>query len=186
MMNRLFPILVSAILFSNCHNDSKPTPDRISVSEQQAVLDALGSHMHPSITDLTEAKRIPANQFLLASYYPLTPAETKAMELASKQQGSFATDLADRIHCTLTHAELRNEKNEEVNLIDTVQNPLYLQRFGLWDYDHKSCQNVGITIQTRQFFSKLKGSVQLKLQIDQGPEKLIDIPIEISINDTIK
>ncbi|WP_104382971.1 hypothetical protein [Sphingobacterium sp. HMA12] len=158
----------------------------MSVSEQQTVLDALGSHMHPSITDLTEAKRVPANQFLLASYYPLTPAETKAMELASKQPGSFATDLADEIHCTLTRVELRNEKNEEVSLLDTVQNPLYLQRFGLWDHDHKLCQNVGITIQTRQFFSKLKGSVQLKLQIDQGPEKLFDIPIEISINDNLK
>ncbi|WP_312790042.1 hypothetical protein [Sphingobacterium sp.] len=185
-MNRLFPILIHAILFSNCHNDSKHTLDRISVSEQLNVLDALGSHMQPRITDLTEAKRVPTNQFLLASYYPLTPAEVKAMEIASKQQGSFATDLADRIHCTLTHVELKNEKSEEVSLADTIQNPLYLQRFGLWDYDNTTCQNVGITIQTGQFFSKLKGTVQLKLQIDQETEKLIDIPIEISINDNLK
>jgi len=161
-------------------------PDTISVSEQQTVLDALGSHMHASITDLTEAKRDPANQFLLASYYPLTADELKAMEAVSKRQGSFATGLADRIRCTLTHVELTNEKREEVNLVDTIQNPLYLQRFGLWDYDHKTCQNLGITIQTKQFFSELKGTVQLRLQVDQGPEKIIDIPVEISINDNLK
>ena len=181
-MNR-FPLLVLAILFSNCQSNLKQTADTISVSEQQTVLDALSSHMHASITDLTEAKRVPANQFLLASYYPLTPDELKAMEVASKQQGSFATGLADRIHCTLTKIMLTNEKGEEVSLVDTVQNPLYLQRFGLWDYDHQTCQNLGITIQTKQFFSELKGTVQLKLQIDQGLEKQVDIPVKVSIND---
>lgn len=182
-MNRLFPLLVQVILFSNCQTDLKRTPNRISVSEQQTVLDAMVSNMSASITDLTEAKRVPANQFLLTTYYPLTSDELQAMETASKRQGSFATGLADRIHCTLTKAVLTNEKNEEVGLIDTVQNPLYLQRFGLWDYNHQTCQNLGITLQSKQFFSELKGTIQLKLQIDQVSERQMDIPVKISIND---
>ena len=68
-------------------------------------------------------------------------------------------------------------------MADASQNTLYLQRFGLWDYDGKLCQNVGIIIKTKQLYSKLEGSVQFKLKIDQGVETLNDIPIAISMKD---
>ena len=46
-------------------------------------------------------------------------------------EGYHSTNLFDRISYTVFCAKLRNEYGEEVNIADTINNPLYGQRFDL-------------------------------------------------------
>lgn len=185
VMHKVIFIIINTILLTNCQNDVKRAPDMINETEKETILEALSNNMSASITDLTESQRKPTNQLILSSYYPLSSNELKAIKTASQHQGSFSTDLVDRINCSILKADLMDEKGEKVDLADTIKNPLYVQRFGLWDYNQKLCQNIGISLQTNRFFSELEGSLQIKLEIDNNSKKLIDIPVKISIKDIV-
>ncbi len=185
-MRILYLIVLSTVLLSlSCQQATNSNPAKISMTAQQAVLDTLGKNMKASITDLSEAKRLPTNNLLLKSYYPLSAQELEGLQIAEQQEGSFASDIADQIRCRLLSADLKNEKNEEVILEDVELNPLYLQRFGLWDYHHMLCQNVGISLATASAFSTLKGAISLELQWGERAKKQIDIPVAISIEDNL-
>lgn len=183
MMSRTMILFMQFILLSACQSGQTDTQDKISKGGQDNILSALITNMRASITDLTEANRKPTNQWLLNSHYPLSAQEVKAIENAGKLEGSYATDMVDKIGCFILRTELKNEKGENVTLADTTKNPLYLQRFGLWEHDKKLSQNVGITIRTNQLFSELKGKVQLQLKLENGAVKLAEIPVSITIND---
>ena len=157
----------------------------MSVKEQKVVLEALSQHMQASITDLTKSQKTPTNQLLLKSYYPLSSQELKAIEVASQLEGSFSTDVADKVSCDLLRADLQNEHGEKVSLADTVDNLLYFQRFGLREYDKKLCQKVGIYIRTNKPFSVLNGAILLQVSFGTEPKKLIDIPVKISTKDNL-
>ena len=184
-MDRLFLIFFIAFSFSSCHRVSNQTSQTMSLKDQEAVLEALSQHMQASITDLTKSQRTSTDQLLLKSYYPLSSQELKAIEVASQWEGSFSTDVADKVSCALLRADLQNERGEKVSLADTVDNPLYFQRFGLREYDKKLCQKVGIYIRTDQPFSVLKGAILLRVSFGTEPKKLIDIPVKISIENSL-
>lgn len=185
MRHFLLPIL-SILLTVCCQNGAKQKNDDMTLTEKQVLLHALHIHMKANITDLSETKRTPTDQFVLSTYYPLSPKELEAMKMANQMEGSFATDIADRIGCEIIATNLKNEKGEEVSLADTASHPLYIQRFGLWDYDKQLCQNVGIPIQTGSFFSELKGDIKLKLYLEGGVAEMIDIPVAISVQDILQ
>ncbi|WP_143009028.1 hypothetical protein [Pedobacter terrae] len=174
---------MQVILLSACQNRQKDVPDKLTKNEQQNILNSLSSNMRATTTDLNESDRKPTNEWLLYSHYPLSAQEIKAMEAAEKLEGSHAPDMVDHIGCVILHSELKNEKGEKVMLADTTENPLYLQRFGLGEYDKNLSQKVGITIRTNQFFSELKGKVQIRLEMEDGVTKLAEIPVSITIND---
>jgi len=178
-------VLSTALLALSCQQATNSNPAKISTTAQQAVLDTLSKNMKATITDLSEAKRLPTNKFLLKSYYPLSAQELEGLQIAEQQEGSFASDVADQIRCRLLSADLKNEKNEEVKLEDVELNPLYLQRFGLWDYHNMLCQNVGISMATTSAFSTLKGSIGLELHWGEQAKKQIDISVAISIEDNL-
>ena len=184
-MDRLLFIFFIAFSLSSCHRVSNQTSQTMSVKDQEAVLEALSQHMQASITDLTKSQKTPTDQLLLKSYYPLSSQELKAIEVASQLEGSFSTDVADKVSCALIRADLQNELGEKVSLADTVDNPLYFQRFGLREYDKKLCQEVGIYIRTNKPFSVLKGAILLRVSFGTEPKKLIDIPVKISIKDNL-
>jgi len=182
-MDRLFLILFVAFSLSSCHSDSNQTSQTMSVKDQESVLEALSQHMQARITDLTKSQKTPTDQLLLKSYYPLSPQELKAIEVASQREGSFSTNVADKVSCALLRADLQNERGEKVSLADTADNTLYFQRFGMREYDKNLCQQVGIYIRTNKPFSVLKGAILLQLRFGTEPKKLIDIPVKISIKD---
>ena len=185
-MNRLFLIFFIIFSLSSCHSVTNEPSQTMSVKDQDAVLVALSQHMQASITDLTKSQRTPTDQLLLKSYYPLSSKELKAIEVASHLEGSFSSDVADKLSCALLRADLQNESGEKVSLADTVDNPLYFQRFGLREYDKKLCQQVGIYIRTNKSFSALKGTILLQVSFGTEPKKLIDIPVNISTKDNLK
>lgn len=181
-MSRFFLFMLSVLLITACHNQGPHAGDQISIAEQEVLLNVFGDNMSASITDLTEAKQTPTNEFLLNTHYPLSVKERSALKAAEQHQGSFATDLADRIRCTIMRADLQNEKGQAVALADTAAYPLYIQRFGLWDYEQQLSQNLGIGVRTISLFSELKGTVRLKLQFDGNTTKLINVPVLLSVS----
>ncbi len=61
-------------------------------------------------------------------------------------EGSFGTGLVDDINGVVANISLRNETGAEMVLADTIQNPIYLQRFGLWDHENNLSTHLDIQI----------------------------------------
>ncbi len=60
-------------------------------------------------------------------------------------EGSFGTGLVDDINGMVANS-LCNETGAEMVLADTIQNPIYLQRFGLWDHENHLSTHLDIQI----------------------------------------
>ncbi|WP_166335859.1 hypothetical protein [Sphingobacterium chungjuense] len=61
-------------------------------------------------------------------------------------EGSFGTGLVDDINGVVANIILRNETGAEMVLADTIQNPIYLQRFALRDHENHLSPHLGIQI----------------------------------------
>lgn len=185
MIRKSYFLIITISILSACQHKSVSTESEWTKVDQGALLQTLGQNMLASITDITESQRKPTNEFVLTTHYPLSDQEIEALQSIEGKEGSFGTGLVDGIKCAVTNISLHNETGAEMVLADTIQYPIYLQRFGMWNHEDKLSQNLGIPIRLNSQFSSLKGNMSLKLQFGEDTEELIQIPVEINISDVL-
>jgi len=66
--------------------------------------------------------------------------------------------------------ELINEQNEKLNFVDDGR-AIYLEEYGLWEYDKILYQNVGISFKLDGKFSTLKGYINIEFEMPHGEKK---------------
>lgn len=175
----LFLIAISYTLTS-CVNSNY----RYSDAESMEFLNVIAKHAKASITDITEIKKQPTDLFGIVTRYPLSK---KKLEEYHKNDGTIVNtddDISDFATYTLKSYELINEKNKQLSFVDDGR-AIYLQEYGLWEYDKILYQNVGISFKLNDKFSVLKGYVNIEFEMPHGEKKETRIPVNISINDQI-
>lgn len=174
-------LLIAFLPFAiSCQNPNY----KFSDSETTLFLNDISKNVKASITDITEIKKQPTDEFGIITRYKLSK---KNVDEYNKNKGTVVNkddDISDFATYTFKKYELTNEKNEKLKFIDNGK-AIYLQKYGLWDYANGLFQNVGIPIQLDKKFEKLNGFIIIKFEMPNKMEKELKIPVDISVNDKI-
>ncbi|EDM37664.1 hypothetical protein PBAL39_14604 [Pedobacter sp. BAL39] len=177
--NYLLQIAILSMITS-CVNSNY----RYSDLESTEFLNQITKHAKASITDITEVKKQPTDLFGIITRYPLPKNK---LEEYHKNHGTIVNtddDISDFATYTLKSYELINEHNEKLNFVDDGR-AIYLEEYGLWEYDKILYQNLGISFKLNGKFSTLRGYINMEFEMPHGEKKEIRIPVNISINDRI-
>lgn len=179
MKNDLILFAVLALIMS-CQNSNYHYSD----SESKEFLNQITKNAKASITDITEIKKLPTDLFGIITRHPLSK---KNVDEFNKNNGTIVNkndDISDFATYDFKGYELINEKNVKLEFVDNGR-AIYLQKYGLWDYDKILCQNLGIELQVNGKFTKLKGYLEIEFKMPDGEKKEVRIPVDISVNDKI-
>ena len=179
-MKKLFLLLSFLTAVMACKNSDYHYTDK----ETEQFLNQIANNAKASITDLTEIKNEPTNLFGIVTSYPLSKQK---LEEYDKNNGTIKNsddDISDFATYQFKKYELLNEKNQQLKLVDNGR-AVYLQEYGLWDYNQIMHQNLGIELQLDQKFATLKGFILIEFEMPNGMQREAKIPVNISINDEI-
>lgn len=179
-MKIFYLFILFTFLYSCKHNSSNY---KYSEIEARNFLDNITSNSKVMITDLTEIDRQPTNKFLIYTRYPLSE---KQLEEYNKQQSLInnGDDISDFTTYTFKNYELVNERNEKLQFVDN-ERAVYLQKFGIWEYNNVLYQNLGIGVALNKNYEKLTGYIVIDFEMPSNITKEVKIPVNISIYDTI-
>jgi hypothetical protein len=151
--------------------------------ETEQYLNDISKNIKAEINFITESEKQPSDSFLIVTRFPLS--EKKLLEFSKKGylKNSFE-DLPNYTSVKFKSYELRNEKNNEVKLVDN-QTGYILQKFNLWKYDDVLSQNLGIDIKLDQKFEKLNGFISIEFEMPNGMKKEVKSRVNISIFDVV-
>jgi hypothetical protein len=181
-MRNKFTLLFLPIFILFLHSCKQDNFKYTSIETEKYLKD-ITKNIKSEINFITESERQPSDSFLIVTWFPLS--EKKLMEFAKKGylKNNFE-DLPNYTSVKFKSYELRNEKNNEVKLVDD-QTGNILQKFNLWKYDEILSQNLGIDIKLDQKFEKLKGFISIEFKMPNGMKKETKIPVNISIFDVV-
>lgn len=178
---KYYLLLIMILPFLNsCQHSDYP----YSVAESEGFLKEITKNVKVSITDITEIEKQPADLFGIITRYPLPK---KIVDEYNKNNGTIVNkddDISDFATYTFKSYELVNEKNVKLKFAENGR-AIYLQEYGLWEYDKILCQNLGIEISLKGKFVKLKGFIDIEFEMPDGTKKETKIPVDISVNDKI-
>ena len=153
-----------------------------SEAESKEFLNEITKNAKASITDITEIKKLPTDLFGIITRYPLSK---KSLDEFKRNKGTIVNkndDISDFATYTFKNYELINEKNVKLKFVDNGR-AIYLQEYGLWDYDKVLCQNLGIELKLNAHFTKLHGYMDIEFKMPDGEQKEVKIPVDISVYD---
>jgi hypothetical protein len=179
-MKKLLLLLAILPLMISCQNSNYKYSD----TETEQFLNEITKNAKISITDITEIKKQPTDLCGLLTRYSISK---KQLNEFNKNRGTIVNkddDISDFATYTFKNYELSNEKNEKLKFVDNGR-AIYLQEYGLWDYNNVLCQNLGIEIKLDKKFEKLNGHISIEFEMPNGMEKEIKIPVNITINDKV-
>ncbi|RZL66204.1 MAG: hypothetical protein EOP81_01330 [Variovorax sp.] len=154
------------------------------------MLTQLATHVMVINSDSTLARKKPAREFDLLTYYPLPKAKVDEY----KRNGHIANqnnnndDIADFVTYKVKNHELLNEKQEKLQLTED-SGDYSLQDFSLWTYDKVLCSQRGIYIKLDKPFERVKGHITLVFEMpgnSTGETRItreVRVPIDLSITD---
>ncbi|SHE58740.1 hypothetical protein [Dysgonomonas macrotermitis] len=178
-MRALYPLLLLAFIYSCQYN---PSNYKYTETETNLFLDNIIQNIKVQITDITEIERQPTNKFLIYTRYPLSEIQleeyNKVGYLLNRDD-----DISDFAKYTFKKYELVNEKNEKVQFFNNGR-AIYLQEFGIWEYNNILYQNLGIDTELNMNYEKLSGYIIMEFEMPYNIKKEVKIPVNISIYDT--
>ena len=157
---------------------------KYSDAETEQFLNEITKNAKISITDITEIEKQKTDLYVLLTRYSLSK---KQLNEYNKNKGAIVNkddDISDFATYTFKGYELSNENNEKLKFEDNGR-LIYLQEYGLWEYNNVLCQNLGIEIKLDKKFEKLNGHISIEFEMPNGMKKEIKIPVNITINDKI-
>lgn len=171
----IFPLLIS------CQNSDFKYSDK----ETLQFLEDISKNAKVSITDITEIKKQPTDEFEIITRYPLPKKRLEEYRKNNETLKNRDDDLSDFTSYTVKNYSLTNEKNENLKFVDNGR-VNYLQEYGLWNYNQVLHQNIGIPLKLDKKFEKLSGFITMEFEIPNGDKKEKKIPVNISVTDKIQ
>lgn len=179
-MKKLFLLLSFLTVIMACKNSDYKYTDE----ETDQFLNQITANAKASITDITEIKKQPTTLFGIVTSYPLGKQKLEEYEKNSGTIKNSDDDISDFAIYEFKKYELLNEKNQPLKMVDNGR-AVYLQEYGLWDYNQIMHQNLGIEIKLDQEFETLKGYILIEFEMPNGMKKESKIPVNISITDKL-
>ena len=182
-MKKLLLLLAILPLIISCNGQSNSNYI-YSEKETQQFLNEITKNAVVSITDITEMRNEPSDEFGIITKYPLSKEE---VDEYNKNKGTIVNSDGKIDHFTtykLKNYELRNEKNEELQFVDNFRSKT-LKGLPLGEYENVLYKNLGILFTLNKKFEKLNGFIAIEFEMPNGMEKEIKIPVNITINDKV-
>lgn len=175
--------LTTFLIIFFCSCSSKPDGG-FSEKEKNDFLDTLVSNIDISIDDITEIRREPTKDLIIITKYIL--GEKKKTE--NDKFGFIKNDdndISDFGTYSIVDYKLIDENNKELKFIeDGMAN--YLQEASLQEINGHLYQYLIIQKQLNQVYTKLTGNINIRIEMPNNFKREVKIPVNISINDTIK
>ncbi|SOD13331.1 hypothetical protein [Pedobacter xixiisoli] len=176
-------LLMLLPIITSCGNGDQPDYN-YTEEETKQFLNEITANAKASITDLTEINKQPANEFGIVTRYPLPENRLKEYNDNDGTMVNKDDDISDFASYVFKTYELTNENNEKLQFVDNGR-AVYLQEYGLWEYDKVLCQNLGITLKLDGKFKTLKGFITIEFKMPKNLNKEVKIPVAISVEDKI-
>lgn len=176
-------LLMLLPIITSCGNVVQPNYN-YTEQETKQFLNEITANAKASITDLTEINKQPANEFGIVTRYPLPENKLKEYNDNDGTMVNKEDDISDFASYVFKTYELTNENNEKLQFVDNGR-AVYLQEYGLWEYDKVLCQNLGITLKLDRKFKTLKGFITIEFKMPKNLNKEVKIPVAISVEDKI-
>lgn len=173
----IFPFLMS------CNRKNNPGY-KYSDHETEQFLNEITKNAKVSITDITEIKKQPTDEFGLITRSPLSKKEVDEYH---KNHGTIIVkndNIYDFATYILKDFELTNENNEKLQFIDNGRSK-NLEGLPLWEYEKILYRNLGIVFKLNKKFEKLNGFIKIEFEMPNRMKKEIKIPVNITINDKV-
>jgi hypothetical protein len=182
-MKNLFLLLAIFPFMISCNGQNDPDY-KYSDHETEQFLNEITKNAKVSITDITEIKKQPTDEFGVITRFPLSKKEVDEYH---KNHGTIIVkddNIYDFATYTLKDFELTNENNEKLRIVDNERSK-NLQELPLWEYEKILYKNLGIVFKLNKKFEKLNGFIKIEFVMPHGMEKEIKIPVNITINDKV-
>ncbi|RQO74343.1 hypothetical protein DBR43_02805 [Pedobacter sp. KBW06] len=182
-MKNLFVLLAIFPFMVSCNGQNDPNY-KYSDQETEQFLNEITKNAKVSITDITEIKKQPTDEFGIITRCPLSKKEVDEYH---KNHGTIVVkddNIYDFASYILKDFELTNENNEKLQFIDNGRSK-NLQGLPLGEYEKILYQNLGVVFKLNKKFEKLNGFIKIGFKMPNGMEKEIKIPVNITINDKI-
>lgn len=179
-MKKLILFTILPLLLS-CQNSGFKYSDK----ETLQFLESISKNAKVSITDITEIKKQPTDEFEIITRYP---SPKKRLEEYRKNNATLTNrddDISDFATYTIKEYKLTNEKDEDLKLVDNGR-ANYLQEYPLWENNHILDQNIGIPLKLNKKFEKLTGLITIEFEMPNKTKKEKQIPVNISVYDKIQ
>lgn len=180
-MKKLLPLILSALLTLLAGPTHAAPRFPHSADEARALLAHLGAHVQVINADLTLARKKPAKEFDLLTYYPLPKAKLDEY----KRNGHIVNrndDIAEFVTYKVKDYELINEKNEKLLMKDS-SGASSLQDFALWTYDNVLSSQRGVQVKLDKTFERVKGHITLVFEMPGNLTRETRVPVDLSITD---
>ena len=181
-MKNLFLLLTILSFMTSC-NRNNPNY-KYSDEETEQFLTEITKNAKVSITDITEIKKQPTDEFGVITRHPLAKKE---LDEYTKNRGTIVVkddNIYDFATYNLKDYELKNEKNDLLKFIDSGRSK-NLQALPLGEYGKILYRNLGIVFKLNQKFEKLNGFITIEFEMPNGMKKETKIPVNITINDKV-
>jgi len=177
LMLAILPFMISC----DAQNDPK---SKFSDKETEEFLNEIAKNAKASITDITEIKKQPTEDFGIITRHPLSKQE---LDEYNKNRGTIVVkddNIYDFATFALKDYELKNEKDEKLQFVNNERSK-NLQGLALGEYGRVLYRNLGIVFKLNKKFEKLNGFMTIEFKMPNGMEKEIKIPVKITINDKV-
>ncbi|RZL16109.1 MAG: hypothetical protein EOO96_29435 [Pedobacter sp.] len=167
----------------SCNSKNNPNY-KYTDKETEQFLTEITKNAKASITDITEIKKQPTDEFGIITRHRLAKNE---VDEYNKNRGTIVVkddNIYDFASCILKDYELKNEKNEQLQFVDNG-NAKNLQALPLGEYDKVLYRNLGIMFKLNKKFEKLNGFITIVFEMPNGLDKEIKMPVNITINDKV-
>ena len=170
-------------IVTSCQSDGKSSFP-YTKEETRQFLNDITKNAVVNITDLTERNKQPTNEFEIVTHYPLSAAKLQELEANDGILKNKNDDISDFASYTFKAYQLTNESSEQLKFVDNGR-AIYLQEYGLWEYNKVMSQNLGISIKLDGKFKTLKGSIIIEFEMSNQLKKEVKIPVAISVEDKL-
>lgn len=182
MKNHLLLLAILTLMIS-CNSKNDPNY-KYSDEETEQFLTEITKNVKASITDNTEIKKEPTDDFGIITRHPLSKQE---LDEYNKNRGTIVVkddNIYDFATFALKDYELKSEKDEKLQFVDNGRSK-NLQGLALGEYGRVLYRNLGILFKLNKKFEKLNGFITIEFKMPNGMEKEIKIPVKITINDKV-
>ena len=153
-----------------------------SEKETEQFLDNIVKNAKVTISDITEIKEQPTNEFIIFTRYPLSKEKLIEYNKNNRTIINKNNDISDFATYIFRGYELKNENNEKLKFVDNGRT-IYLHEYALWKYNDVLNQKLGIEIELNKKFEKLKGYITIEFVMPGKIKRNVNIPVNISIYD---
>lgn len=167
----------------SCSRDNNPNY-KYSDLETEQFLNEITKNAKVSITDLTEIKKQPTDEFGIITRHSLAKKE---VDEYNKNRGTIVVkndNIYDFSSYLIKDYNLKNEENKMLHFVENGQSK-NLQGLPLGEYDKILYRNLGIVFKLNGKFEKLDGFITIEFEMPNGMKKETKLLVNISISDKV-